>query len=238
MVAQIVRQGTETFRGVRPLNAARDLRQVALLLEEAFRQDLGMFHAWSQVPLIRDLGAALISTAFMPVPTENLKGFVYEENGRLIGNLTLTVDDGRAARWLISNVAVAEEFRRRGIARQMMLAAIDEARARGAQWIVLNVRPWNTGAQQLYESLGFEVVDTENQSVRTRARAYAQAPLPIRRLKDHEFRDAFEVARAGMGENLRMFRPPSPSEFGARLEDRFAERTLDFFILQSTERWG
>lgn len=238
MVAQIVRQGTEPFRGVRALNPARDLRQVALLLEEAFRHDLGALHAWSRVPLLREVGAALISTAFMPVPTEMLRGFVYEENGRIVGNVTLTPDDGRTSRWLISNVAVAETHRRQGIARQMMLAAMDEARARGAQWLILNVRPWNTGAEQLYESLGFQVVDTETQYVRTRARWLTHAPLPLRRLRDNELRAAYDLARAGLGEQLRLFRPPGLGEFGVRLEDRVAERALDFFIFQSTERWG
>jgi ribosomal protein S18 acetylase RimI-like enzyme len=238
MVAQTVRQGTESFRGVRPLNPARDLRQVALLLEEAFRHDLGALHAWSRIPLLREIGATLISTAFMPVPTENLRGFVYEENGRILGNVTLTIDDSRDRRWMISNVAVAEKYQRRGIARQLMLAAIDEARSRNGQWVILNVRPWNEAAIRLYEGLGFETIDTESQFIRTRMRPYGHDPLAIRRLRDNELRDAFELARLGMNEKLRMFRPPMLSEFGVRLEDRFAERALDFFILQSTERYG
>ncbi len=238
MVAQIVRQGTQTFRGVRPLNPARDMRQVALLLEEAFRADLGALHAWSRVPLLREVGALLVSTAFMPIASENLRGFVYEENRRIIGNVTLTLDDGKNARWLISNVAVAESERRRGIARQLMEAAIDHVRAHGGRWIILNVRPWNVAALKLYESLGFEVVDTETQYVRTRARRYAEPALPVRRLHDHEARAALEVARAGMNERLREFRPPTLADFAVRLEDRVAEHALDLFIFQSTERWG
>jgi ribosomal protein S18 acetylase RimI-like enzyme len=238
MVAQIVRQGTLPFRGVRPLNPTRDLPQVALLLEEAFREDLGALHLWSRVPVLREVGALLLSTAFMPVPTESLRGFVYEENRRILGNVTLTLDDSRSGRWLVSNVAVAEPFRRHGIARQLMLAAMNEARAREARWIILNVRPWNTAAIQLYESLGFETVDTETQFVRTRARGLAVPPLPVRRLRDAELRAAYDLAQAGMSELLRMFRPLSLSEFGVRFEDRFAERALDLFILQSTERWG
>jgi ribosomal protein S18 acetylase RimI-like enzyme len=238
MVAQTVRQGTGSFHGVRPLNAARDLRQVALLLEEAFRDDLGALHAWSRVPVMRDVGAALMATAFMPAGTENLRGFVYEENGRILGNVTLTLDDARSARWLISNVAVATAYRRRGIARQLMLAAIDEARARTARWMILNVRPWNTSARNLYEGLGFDLVDTETLYVRTRARAIPAAPLPLRRLQDNELRAAYELARGAMNERLRMFRPPARADYGVRLEDRVAERVLDFVIWQSTERWG
>lgn len=238
MVAQTVQQGTESFRGVRPLNPTHDLRQVALLLEESFRQDLGALHAWSRIPILREIGASLVATAFMPVPTESLRGFVYEENGTIVGNVTLTLDDSRERRWMISNVAVAEKFRRHGIARQLMLAAIDEARARGAQWIILNVRPWNEAAVHLYEGLGFDTIDTETQYVRTHARTLTAEPLPIRLLRTNELRAAFELARAGMGERLRMFRPPALSEFGVRLEDRFAESTLDLFIMQVTRRYG
>lgn len=208
------------------------------MLEEAFRQDLGALHAWSRIPLVREIGASLISTAFMPVPTESLRGFVYEENGHILGNVTLTLDDSRERRWMISNVAVAEKSRRRGIARQLMLAAIDEARARNAQWIILNVRPWNEGAIRLYEALGFDTIDTETQYVRTRARMIAHEPLPIRPLRDKELRAAFDLARSAMNDKLRLFRPPALSDYGVRFEDRFAERALDFFILQSTERCG
>lgn len=238
MVAQTVHHGTQSFRGVRPLNPTRDLRQVALLLEEAFRSDLGALHAWSRVPVLREVGAALISTAFMPVPTESLRGFVYEENGHIVGNVTLTLDDSRERRWMISNVAVAEKYRRRGIARQLMLAAVDEARSRSAAWVILNVRPWNEGAVRLYTALGFETVDTETQYVRTRARGIMDAPVPLRPLRSSELRSAYDLARAAMNEQLRMFRPPMLAEFGVRFEDRFAERALDFFVLQSTERYG
>jgi ribosomal-protein-alanine N-acetyltransferase len=238
MVAQTVHRGTQAFRGVRPLNPARDLRHVALLLEEAFRSDLGALHAWSRIPVLREVGAALVSTAFMPVPTESLRGFVYEEQGQIVGNVTLTLDDSRERRWMISNVAVAEKYRRRGIARQLMEAAIDETRSRNGAWIILNVRPWNVGAIELYAALGFETVDTETQYVRTRARGLMQPALPLRKLRNNELRAAFDLARASMSEQLKMFRPPALSEFGVRLEDRFAEHTLDFFVLQATERYG
>lgn len=238
MVAQIVRQGSQSFSGVRPLNPGRDLTQVALLLEEAFRQDLGALHMWARVPVLRNIGAALASTAFMPMPTESLRGFVYEENGHILGNVTLTLDDSRSARWMISNVAVAEKYRRRGLGRLLMQAAIDEARERNARWLILNVRPWNTGAQRLYEALGFHVVDTEMQYVRTRPRAFDAAPLPIRRLRAQEYRAAYQLTLDSMDELLRQFRPPAVSDYAVRLEDRLSEHALDFFIMQSTERWG
>ncbi len=238
MVAQIVRQGSASFSGVRPLNPGRDLAQVALLLEEAFRQDLGALHAWARIPILRNIGASLASTAFMPASTESLRGFVYEQDGRIIGNVTLTLDDSRAARWMISNVAVAEKYRRRGLARQLMQAAIDEARARNARWLILNVRPWNDGAQRLYQALGFETVDTEMQYVRTRAHAFAETALPLRRLRAAEYRAAYQLALDSVSALLREFRPPLKADFALQWQDRLSERTLDFLTMQSTERWG
>jgi hypothetical protein len=90
----------------------------------------------------------------------------------------------------------------------------------------------------LYETLGFEVIDTETQYLRTRARTFHQEALPLRPLSSSELRAAYELARASMSDKLRMFRPPSISEYGVKFEDRLAERTLDFFIMQKTERYG
>lgn len=240
MVAQVARETSTRFTGLRPLNPTRDLAAVALLLEESFREDLGALHLWSRVPFVREVGAVLLSTAFMPVPPDLLRGFVWEEHGQIVGNVTLTLDDQRTARWMISNVAVAEKFRRRGIARALMSASLAEAQDRHARWVILNVRPHNLGAIELYESLGFETIDTESHFVRTpaRARRLSAAPLPIQRLRDHERRAAYELTRAAIGERLRAFRSPPISEFGVRLEDRVAERITDLFIAQSTDRYG
>ncbi len=238
MVAETVRQSSPNLRGLRPFNSARDLIGVALLLEQAFREDLGFMHLWSRVPLLRELGAQLWAASFTPGMPDLLLGFVWEEDQRIIGNVTLTPDESRHRHWLISNVAVDEKFRRRGIAREMMQAAIAEAKARGATWLILNVRPYNTGAIQLYEQLGFERIDTEMGYLRKRATPPQVRPLALRRLKTSEYRDTFELARAGMSDRLKIFRPLRASDFALNVEDRLAEHVVDFAIGQATERWG
>lgn len=55
----------------------------------------------------------------------------------------------------IATIAVDENFRGRGIARQLLEAALHEATRRGAQTMFLEVRPHNLIAQQLYEKCGF-----------------------------------------------------------------------------------
>jgi ribosomal-protein-alanine acetyltransferase len=63
-----------------------------------------------------------------------------------------------AAEGDIQTIAVAEEARRTGLGRALMNALISEARKRGAAQVFLEVRADNPGAQQLYETLGFEQI--------------------------------------------------------------------------------
>ena len=211
---------------------------VALLLEEAFREDLGFLHFWSRFPLLRDVGARLWAASMTPALPDSLLGFVWEEDGRIVGNATMTPDEYRRRTWLISNVAVYPNFRRRGIARELMQACLEEAARRSATWVILNVRPNNDGAIRLYEQLGFERVDTEMGYVRRRKPGLNSSLPEMRRLSGDEHRAAFELAREGMSERLKLFRPPRPAEFAINIEDRMAERVTDLFTGQRTERWG
>lgn len=56
----------------------------------------------------------------------------------------------------ITNVAVASEFRRQGIARQMLQELLRRGLGRGIKNFTLEVRESNLPAQKLYGQLGFE----------------------------------------------------------------------------------
>jgi ribosomal-protein-alanine N-acetyltransferase len=58
----------------------------------------------------------------------------------------------------VNNLASSPEYRRRGIGRALMEGAIDEARLRGAMFVLLEVRASNHIAQLLYRRLGFNIV--------------------------------------------------------------------------------
>jgi ribosomal-protein-alanine N-acetyltransferase len=58
----------------------------------------------------------------------------------------------------ILNVCVREDYRCRGLARQMLLYLIERARMAGMFEAFLEVRPSNTIAARLYHSMGFEQV--------------------------------------------------------------------------------
>lgn len=57
----------------------------------------------------------------------------------------------------INNVAIRPEFRRQGIATQLLEAVLNEGRRGGARLAFLEVRTGNTAAQGLYRRCGFQV---------------------------------------------------------------------------------
>jgi ribosomal-protein-alanine N-acetyltransferase len=58
----------------------------------------------------------------------------------------------------VNNVASHRDYRRIGIGRSLMEAAIDESRRRGVAHVILEVRASNEAAQLLYRELGFGFV--------------------------------------------------------------------------------
>lgn len=73
---------------------------------------------------------------------------------------TLQNPDGNPRAW-ISNVTVDPDFRGRGISRTMLAAGIENLRARGATSITLGVDADNPAPFSLYQSVGFEVVSSQ-----------------------------------------------------------------------------
>ena len=62
----------------------------------------------------------------------------------------------------VTNLAVHPEWRRRGVARRLLATALAEGVVRGVILAFLEVRPSNTRALALYESLGFQVIGRRN----------------------------------------------------------------------------
>ncbi|MGW2095490.1 GNAT family N-acetyltransferase [Promicromonospora sukumoe] len=75
-----------------------------------------------------------------------------------VGCLVLTAPaDGRTE---LKRLWTVPELRGRGVASQLVGAALDHAADAGARTVALSVWEWRTGALALYERLGFAVVDT------------------------------------------------------------------------------
>jgi ribosomal protein S18 acetylase RimI-like enzyme len=63
----------------------------------------------------------------------------------------------------INGLAVGVEYRRRGVGRELLTAAAEEARRRGARRLTLRVLARNEPARRLYESAGFVVEGVQRQ---------------------------------------------------------------------------
>ncbi|MHC1783232.1 MAG: GNAT family N-acetyltransferase [Anaerolineaceae bacterium] len=144
---------------LRQLNLHRDLNGVADLIEICFSTHMD---GDGKEYLRRIRETARNQNSFWSLFTIEqvnlpLNGLVWEEDGKLIGNLTLIpFFRERALNYLIANVAVHPEHRRKGIARRLTEKALEYIEEQGAYSAWLQVREDNPPALNLYRSLAFQ----------------------------------------------------------------------------------
>jgi ribosomal protein S18 acetylase RimI-like enzyme len=146
-------------RHLRPLNVHRDLLAVADLIELCFSSTMdadGEQYLRQMRQLAKDEGYFRWMMGDLEQSTTPFSGFVWEEDGRLVGNLNLIPLNKQGKRvYFIANVAVHPDYRRRGIARSLTQEALDYVQSRPVSAVWLQVRAENLPAHQLYESEGF-----------------------------------------------------------------------------------
>lgn len=149
--------------GLRRFEMRRDLKSLADLIDLTFGFELDearspivaeMRRLAKAGPLLWLLDASYATLAPL------LGGFVWMDGGKLVGNVTLSPESGQRGLVAITNMAVHPDFRRQGIGRRLMEAALDEAGHRGARAVVLEVRTDGAAAQLLYRELGFKCYHT------------------------------------------------------------------------------
>ena len=125
---------------LRPATMA-DLDAIMAIETGTFTSD-----AWSKASMRAELASphARYLVAVDPAAPDEVAGYA----GLLAPRASAQAD--------IQTIAVIESARRRGLGRLLMATLIDEAAARGAGEVFLEVRADNPGAQALYLSLGFE----------------------------------------------------------------------------------
>lgn len=144
---------------IRKVNVRQDLMAVADLIELCFATTLDE-DGREYLRHLRGTARDLNYVSWMQSAAERLSsplyGFVWEEAGRIVGNLSLIPLSRRGQLvYLIANVAVHPAYRRRGIGRQLTQTALDHLKRRGIENAWLQVRDDNPGAYHLYRSLGF-----------------------------------------------------------------------------------
>lgn len=136
---------------LRPIRVPHDLPAVADLVELCFAATLDE----DGRRFIRQMRRASGRNGLGNLPP-TIKGFVWMERGEIVGNLNMLPVMVRGQRaYLVANVAVHPDFRRRGIAHQLTQAAITLADKLHVRQLWLQVDERNLVAQHLYHDFGF-----------------------------------------------------------------------------------
>jgi ribosomal protein S18 acetylase RimI-like enzyme len=244
MIAGLAARGTG-LSGMRPFNPLSDLRPTAELIELAFGDALDR----SSREMLREMRTLswllgplfwLLGTQASPL-ADFYSGYVWVEEGEIVGNITVHRHYKGLTGWFISNLAVHPKFRRRGIARRLVEAGIEFARERGAKRISLEVRAENAPARALYQGLGFSEVDsvtkmrTDNPASATLLVAQ-EATVRVSQVGDGQ--ELFRLARETFPPQAREILNLRQSDYSQSNPRRLISGLSDLLQGRSTLRFG
>jgi ribosomal protein S18 acetylase RimI-like enzyme len=243
MVAAPLSFDARAGNGLRPVNLSHDVPQVVGLLSLAFRPALQAEG--------RRLGDPQLSaypgwaSRWRQFRQGVVPGFVWEEGGRIVGNVSI-LPTRIFGRYAIANVAVHPDYRRRGIARNLMEASLDMLEKHEARVVMLQVRHDNDGAIRLYRTLGFRIIG----SMSSWEASYAQVRLlPVERsrrnpdragahfvrpLRSGEWQAAWEMDRDSLAPDLSWPEPLEPDAYRTgvwrRLDQFLSGRRQEYWV--------
>ena len=147
--------------GVRPVDLRSDLRPLADLIELVFADSMDSYgrSAVREMRFLSQMGYGLKLIARLNELALGISlGFVYVRDGKLVGNVSVYPANYPAAlgeTWILANVAVHPEYRRSGMAHELIAASLEMIRRRGGRRVILQVNYDNEPALRLYERQGF-----------------------------------------------------------------------------------
>ncbi len=224
--------------GVRPININRDIPRIMKLLETCFG------HTMKPVDQRFLTNSALLDSPAVfwrlsPIASKLALGFVWEKNGRLVGNATVLTSKIKG-RYLVVNVAVAPDFRRRGIAQQLMMAVEKMVRERNGRYILLQVDKENEAAVGLYKALQYTQLGSVTSWYAPVSRLRQISPTfggktapPIRELRYSEWQAAYQLDIAALTSDLN-WPEPIDSDF---YKKGVLRRMADFVNGRRIETW-
>ncbi len=244
-MAGITLSAGHTRSGPRPLDLRRDLKQVADLIEEAFGPELDAAGraALRELRVTARLGPLLnfIAPSGQGV-NDILNGFVWVEDGKVVGNVTVQRIPQFQGRFIIANVAVKEAYRGRGIATELMRLTMNYIAEQGGVWAILQVREDNDTARGMYQRLGFADLMTE---YRLRLPILLEAPsLPLppggelQPLFERDWRAVRFLLRRSLPKEARWWHPTRSAAFRNSTSPGFQRRLGRWFGFGHRVRWG
>ena len=243
MSAQLAVDRQAEFRGLRPLDPRNDLSQVADLIEEAFGSELepGGIAALRDLRVLSHMGPLVgLMARSDPYLEDVLGGFVWIEDDRVVGNVTLQRMDSYGSRWQIANVAVSKDYRGRGIGRALVTTAVERIKERQGSWAVLQVRIENDIARGLYERLDFHRLTEDVQLQLDKAPPDAPKVAPPDRLRPYrhtEWQAHYTLEAAARTEPAKWWRPVRSHQFMQTSESRLGEKLWEWTGRNRVRRW-
>ncbi|MEM8860168.1 MAG: N-acetyltransferase [Chloroflexota bacterium] len=230
-------------KNVRPMIIRRDAKQVISLLELVFKQH------------IRGNGHHAIATGFslqdfLSGKKQTVPGFVYALNHRIVGNVSI-LESQKRGRYLVANVAVHPDYRRRGIAAEMMREVVSYINSRGGHQIVLQVERDNLSAVNLYKKLGFQDKGTLHdwrmnwyalKTVATKTPVNSRKPdhfdeFKLRPLRKEDAKAALKLDQFVFNKNLNWPDVPTgnyyKNDFGTLFRRFFLGTNLEIWVAES-----
>ncbi|MCB9077635.1 MAG: GNAT family N-acetyltransferase [Anaerolineaceae bacterium] len=245
-MAVLTQQQAERYFGLRSMDPMKDLRGVADLIEEAFAQDLDRSgqNALQELRWLSRLKPILWWMTYInPEHTDFLSGFVWEEDGKIVGNITVNRTRISSRKWLISNLAVSKKYRGRGIARSLMDAGLELVREYNGSSVALQVRADNEPAKQLYQSLHFKEISGTTYLWAEHVPLVEITPIPqnlilrVRNASMYDTREAYTLASAATPPLAQKEWPLRQSQFKLTGGESLNEFFRNFLGLGSPVHW-
>ena len=178
---------------IRPLRISTDLGVIAELLSVCFSDSMdedgeryiAYLHDFAQSAFFTKLAERNPEKYSLPA-----EGFVYEENGKLIGNVTLSPMKYQGGTvYLISNVAVHPDYRGKGIATLLTKTSLQYLECKGIKQVWLQVKKENQAALALYDRFHFQSFMTRTTWIRKSSNIFLKKPanITLRRVRKEEF---------------------------------------------------
>ena len=234
--------------GVRPVNLRSDLRPLADLIELVFAESMDSSgrSAIREMRFLSQMGYGLKLIARLNELALGISlGFVYVKDGNLVGNVSVYPASYPASlgeTWILANVGVHPNYRRSGIAQELMAASLDMVRRRGATRVILQVNYENRPALRLYERQGFIF---ERAWTVWRRSGFMQAPfsrndaIHITRRRPSEWQAEYALAeaarpnsRGGLGWLKPVHRAAFHSPFWQQLRNLVSLNNLERLVIR------